>query len=73
MASLKGKEKLGKGARGDRLKVKCMKQWSTWAMKKAKMGLEFGLPAVVSSSVAGSIIRIMILLHCCLKLSHLLS
>ncbi|XXG39040.1 hypothetical protein AAC387_Pa01g0101 [Persea americana] len=48
MASLKGKEKLGKGARGDRLKVKCMKQWSTWAMKKAKVITHYGfIPLII--------------------------
>ncbi|XXG64388.1 hypothetical protein AAC387_Pa05g2356 [Persea americana] len=48
MASLKGKEKSGKGPRGDRSKLKCMKQWSTWAMKKAKVITHYGfIPLII--------------------------
>ncbi|KMZ71327.1 putative Mitochondrial import receptor subunit TOM7-1 [Zostera marina] len=46
---VKGKVKSGKGTRGGSpSKVKCVKVWTTWAMKKAKLIVHWGfIPLVI--------------------------
>ncbi|WOL01516.1 mitochondrial import receptor subunit TOM7-1-like [Canna indica] len=49
-ASLKGKGKAGKGSKGrkEQSTANCVKEWSTWAMKKAKVIVHFGfIPLVI--------------------------
>jgi mitochondrial import receptor subunit TOM7 len=55
-SSLKGKGKAGKSGRNgsaaaaseERTAVKCAKEWSTWAMKKAKVAAHFGfIPLII--------------------------
>ncbi|CAL9778115.1 unnamed protein product [Musa acuminata subsp. burmannicoides] len=47
--SLKGKEKAGKGSKSsEERSAKCVKEWSTWAMKKAKVITHYGfIPLIV--------------------------
>ncbi|URE11970.1 Mitochondrial import receptor subunit [Musa troglodytarum] len=50
--SLKGKRKAGKGSKGpgerSACKCKCVKEWSTWAMKKAKVITHYGfIPLII--------------------------
>nr|ABF70136.1 translocase of outer membrane 7 (TOM7) family protein [Musa balbisiana] len=50
-ASLKGKGKAGKGSKGSSegsSAAKCVKEWSTWAMKKAKVITHYGfIPLII--------------------------
>ncbi|KAJ0986319.1 hypothetical protein J5N97_004675 [Dioscorea zingiberensis] len=44
----KGKGKPGKGAAGDRSACRCVKEWTTWAMKKAKVVTHYGfIPLII--------------------------
>ncbi|CAD5193587.1 mitochondrial import receptor subunit TOM7-2-like [Musa acuminata AAA Group] len=49
--SLKGKGKAGKGSKGSEegsSAAKCVKEWSTWAMKKAKVITHYGfIPLII--------------------------
>ncbi|OVA19284.1 Mitochondrial import receptor subunit TOM7 [Macleaya cordata] len=47
--SLKAKGKSAKGPKADeKSTVKCLKEWSTWAMKKAKVITHYGfIPLVI--------------------------
>ncbi|URE22822.1 Mitochondrial import receptor subunit [Musa troglodytarum] len=48
--SPKGKEKAGKGSKAseERSAAKCDKEWSTWAMKKAKVITHYGfIPLII--------------------------
>ncbi|XP_058113508.1 mitochondrial import receptor subunit TOM7-1-like [Magnolia sinica] len=49
-ASGKGKGKSGKGSKGseNRSAAKCLKEWSTWTMKKAKVITHYGfIPLII--------------------------
>ncbi|PKA56845.1 Mitochondrial import receptor subunit TOM7-1 [Apostasia shenzhenica] len=49
-AASKGKGKSGKGSKGaeNRSASKCVKVWSTWAMKKAKVVAHYGfIPLII--------------------------
>ncbi|XP_021288326.1 mitochondrial import receptor subunit TOM7-1-like [Herrania umbratica] len=48
--SLKSKGKAGKGSKGSEEKsiAQCLKEWSTWTMKKAKVVTHYGfIPLVI--------------------------
>ncbi|GLU10508.1 hypothetical protein SLE2022_273040 [Rubroshorea leprosula] len=48
--SLKSKGKSGKGSKGaeDKSTTQCLKEWSTWAMKKAKVVTHYGfIPLII--------------------------
>ncbi|XWS65208.1 hypothetical protein CRYUN_Cryun05aG0072800 [Craigia yunnanensis] len=48
--SLKSKGKGGKGSKGsdEKSAVQCLKEWSTWTMKKAKVVTHYGfIPLVI--------------------------
>ncbi|KAF8407355.1 hypothetical protein HHK36_006483 [Tetracentron sinense] len=48
--ALKGKGKSGKGSKAseNRSTAKCLKEWSTWAVKKAKVITHYGfIPLVI--------------------------
>ncbi|XP_039116308.1 mitochondrial import receptor subunit TOM7-1-like [Dioscorea cayenensis subsp. rotundata] len=46
--SAKGKGKQGKGGGGDRSACRCVKEWTTWAMKKAKVITHYGfIPLII--------------------------
>ncbi|XP_022744791.1 mitochondrial import receptor subunit TOM7-1-like [Durio zibethinus] len=48
--SLKSKGKGGKGSKGsdEKSTVQCLKEWSTWAVKKAKVVTHYGfIPLVI--------------------------
>ncbi|RRT77600.1 hypothetical protein B296_00012974 [Ensete ventricosum] len=49
-ASLKGKGKAGKGSKASEegsSAAKCVKEWSTWAMKKAKVITHYGFVPLI--------------------------
>lgn len=44
----KGKTAKGSDASGDRSKIQCLKEWSTWTIKKAKVITHYGfIPLVI--------------------------